>query len=200
MKSLLGKKDMSLDEDQAKVMKTILDSDKPLMHVSALAGTGKSVALGLLMDMMMISGHHVIVLVPSRIETVITHGKQAGLAEDVVDECVFWLGHLPGKSSDLKSIGTFADQLEERVKEKLGALSKMKSVENLLMKCKVKIHNARALSVDLQRILPCSESWQKSWTEPERDAVPTTATQRRGWWTQWLVSLFCRMSTSSRGA
>ena len=120
MKSLLGKRDMSLDEDQVKVMKAILDSDKPLMHVSALAGTGKSVVLGLLMDMMMISGHHVTVLVPSRIlrdETVITHGKQAGLAEDVVDERVLWLGRPPSKSGDLKSIGTFADQLGEHVTE-----------------------------------------------------------------------------------
>ena len=55
LKSLLGRRQMSLDEEQAEVMQAILDSDKPLMHVSALAGTGKSVVLGLLMDMMMIS-------------------------------------------------------------------------------------------------------------------------------------------------
>ena len=91
-----------------------------LMRVSALAGAGKSVVLGLLMDVMMISGHHVIVLVPTRIlrdETVITHGKQAGLAEDVVGDRVLWLGRPPSKSGDLRSIGMFADQLEERVTE-----------------------------------------------------------------------------------
>ena len=101
LKSLLGRRQMSLDEEQAEVMQAILDSDKPLMHVSALAGTGKSVVLGLLMDMMMISDRYVIVLVPSRVlrhETVITHGKQAGLAEDVVDERVLWLGRQPTKS------------------------------------------------------------------------------------------------------
>ena len=104
LKSMLRRRDMFLDEDQAKVMKSILDSDKPLMHVSALAGTGKSVVLGLLIDMMM-SDRHVIVLVPSRVlrdETVITHGKQAGLAEDVVDERVLWLGRPPRKSGDLQ--------------------------------------------------------------------------------------------------
>ena len=162
---------MSLDEDQAKVMKAILDSDKPLMHVSALAGTGKTVVLGLLMDMMMSSGHHVIALVPSRIlrdETMITHGKQAGLAEDVVDERVLWLGRPPSKSGDLKSIGMFADQLEERVTEKLGALSKLKDIEKELTACKMKIHNAKRLKTESQKIPPFSESWWTSWTKPER--------------------------------
>ena len=79
--------------------------------------------LGLLMDMMMISDRYVIVLVPSRVlrhETVITHGKLAGLAEDVVDERVLWLGRQPTKSGNLLTgSGMFADQLEERVTEKL---------------------------------------------------------------------------------
>ena len=140
LKSLLGRRQMSLDEEQAEVMQAILDSDKPLMHVSALAGTGKSVVLGLLMDMMMISDRYVIVLVPSRVlrhETVITHGKQAGLAEDVVDERVLWLGRPPSKSGDLKSIGMFADQLEERVTEKLGVLPRLKDIEKELIACKI---------------------------------------------------------------
>ena len=97
-----------------------------------------SVVLGLLMDLMMSSGHG-----PSRIlrgETVITHGKQAGLAEDGVDERVLWLGRPPSKSSDMKSIGIFADQLEERVTEKLEGLPMLRSIENLLRTCKVKIH------------------------------------------------------------
>ena len=48
-KLLLGQRAMSLEEDQAEVMQAILNSDKPLLHVSALAGMGKSVVLGLLM-------------------------------------------------------------------------------------------------------------------------------------------------------
>ena len=55
----------------------ILISDKPLMHVSALAGTGKSVVLALLMRLSVIMD------------------KQAGLAEDGVDERVLWLGRPP---------------------------------------------------------------------------------------------------------
>ena len=111
-----------------------------------LAGTGKSVVLGLLMDMM------------------ITHGKQAGLAEDVVDERVLWLGRPPSKSGDLKRIGMFADQLEE----KLGALSQLKGIEKELTACKMEIHNAKRLKIELQKILPFSQSWWTSWTQPER--------------------------------
>ena len=177
LKSMLGRRDMSLDEDQAKVMKSILDSDKPLMHVSALAGTGKSVVLGLLMDMMMISDRHVIVLVPSRVlrdQTVITHGKQAGLAEDVVDERVLWLGRPPSKSGDLKSIGMFADQLEERVTEKLQAfLPKLREIEKELMACRMQIVNDRNLDKELQKILPFSESWWTSWFQ--HNGVSVTA-------------------------
>jgi len=66
LKSLLGRRRMSLDEEQAEVMQAILDSDKPLMHVPALAGTGKSVVLGLLMRLSVIMA------------------KQAGPAEDGV--------------------------------------------------------------------------------------------------------------------
>ena len=36
LKSLLGRRQMSLDEEQAEVMQAILDSDKPLMHVSVV--------------------------------------------------------------------------------------------------------------------------------------------------------------------
>ena len=73
-KLLLGQRARSLEEDQAQVMQAILNSDKPLMHVSALAGTGKSVVLGLLMRLSVVMA------------------KQAGLSEDGVDERVLWLG------------------------------------------------------------------------------------------------------------
>ena len=166
LKSLLGRRQMSLDEEQAEVMQAILDSDKPLMHVPALAGTGKSVVLGLLMDMMMISDRYVIVLVPSRVlrhETVITHhdGKQAGLAEDVVDERVLWLGRQPTnlKSGNLLTgSGMFADQLEERVTEKLGVLPRLKDIEKELTACKMEIQNAKR-QLELQKILPLGQSW-----------------------------------------
>ena len=81
---MTGQRALRLADDQAEVMRAILKSDKPLMYVSALAGTGKSVVLGLLMDLMMSADRHVIVLVPSRVlrdETVITHCQEAGLTE-----------------------------------------------------------------------------------------------------------------------
>ena len=129
----------------------------------------------------MSADRHVIVLVPSRIlcdETVIAHGKQAGLAEDGVDERVLWLGRLPSKSGEMKSIGVFADQLEERVTEKLEALSsRLKDAEIMLRGCEMKIHNDKVRSTELESILPFSAAWWSSWTKPERDnAVPTTAT------------------------
>ena len=78
---MAGQRALWLADDQAQVMRAILRSDKPLMYVSALAGTGKSVVLGLLMDLMMSAERHVIVLVPSRVlrdETVITHCQETG--------------------------------------------------------------------------------------------------------------------------
>ena len=60
-----------------------------------------------------------------RDETVITHGELAGLAADAVDERVLWLGCPPDKSGDLKTFGFYAEQLEERVTEKLTCLPAM---------------------------------------------------------------------------
>ena len=64
---MAGQRALWLADDQCEVMGAILNSDKPLLYVSALAGTGKSVVLGLLMDLMLSDDRHVIVLVPSRV-------------------------------------------------------------------------------------------------------------------------------------
>ena len=90
---LTGQRAVCLADDQRDVMRHILTSEKPLLYVSALAGTGKSVVLGLLMDLMLSDDRHVILLVPSRVlrdETVITHCQDAGLTEH--DERILWLG------------------------------------------------------------------------------------------------------------
>ena len=137
-------------------MQAILNSDKhkPLMHVSALAGMGKSVVLGLLMRLSVIMA------------------KQAGLAEDGVDERVLWLGRPPSK------IGIFADQLEERMAEKLEALSRLKDVEHILRALQMKLlHHDKVCISEWQKILPFSTSWWRScqWPEPGSEQ-PITAT------------------------
>ena len=103
----------------------------------------------------------------------ITHGKQAGLAEDVVDERVLWLGRPPSKSGDLKSIGMFADQLEERVTEKLQALPVLRKIETKLLACRMEIANNKNLDHEFENIPPFSESWWNSWTQ--HDGVSVTA-------------------------
>ena len=89
----------------------------------------------------------------------------------------FWFAKHDGGNL-LKSSGMFADQLEERVTEKLGALSQLKDIEKELTACKMEIHNAKRLKIQLQKILPLSQSsWCTSWTMPEQgNDVPTTAT------------------------
>ena len=160
LKSMLRRRDMVLDEDQEKVMKSILDSDKPLMHVSALAGTGKSVVLGLLMDLMLSDDRHVIILVPSRVlrdETVITHCQEAGLTE--LDERILWLGRPAPSNTNDDSIGIFADQLEERATEKLEALSE---IESTLRESHMSLIHHKICHDDWKEILPFSTCWSRS--------------------------------------
>ena len=76
----------------------------------------------------------------------------------------------------LTGSGMIADQLEERVTEKLGALPQLKDIEKELTACKMEIHNAKRLKTELQKILPLSQSWCTSWTMPDSgNDVPTTA-------------------------
>ena len=144
-------------------MQAILNSDKhkPLMHVSALAGMGKSVVLGLLMRLSVIMA------------------KQAGLAEDGVDERVLWLGRPPSRLGRPPSkIGIFADQLEERMAEKLDALSRLKDVEHILRALQMKLlHHDKVCISEWQKILPFNTSWWRScqWPEPGSEQ-PITAT------------------------
>ena len=124
------------------------------MRASALAGMGKSVVLGLL----------------TRLSVIMA--KQAGLAEDGVDERVLWLGRPPSK------IGIFADQLEERMAEKLEALSRLKDVEHILRALQMKLlHHDKVCISEWQKILPFSTSWWRScqWPEPGSEQ-PITAT------------------------
>ena len=144
--------------------RAILNSDKPLLYVSALAGTGKSVVLGLLMDLMPSDDRHVIVLVPSRVlrdETVITHCQEAGFTEH--DERILWL------------------QLEERAAKKLEALSELKGIETTLREKHMELVHHKICMTDWQEVLPFSTCWSRScqwhWPEPGSERrIAVTAT------------------------
>ena len=163
---LTGQRAVCLADDQRDVMRHILTSEKPLLYVSALAGTGKSVVLGLLMDLMLSDDRHVIVLVPSRVlrdETVITHCQDAGLTEH--DERILWLGRPPSNTNG-DSIGIFADQLEERATEKLEALSKLKGIETTLRELHMELIHHKICKKDWREVLPFSTCWSRS-CQPE---------------------------------
>ena len=103
----------------------------------------------------MSADRHVIVLVPSRVlrdETVITHFQEAGLTEHGVDERILWLGRPPSNTNG-DSIGIFADQFEERVTEKLEALSKLKGIESILGALKTKLIHDKVCISEWQKIL-----------------------------------------------
>ena len=163
---LTGQRAVCLADDQRDVMRHILTSEKPLLYVSALAGTGKSVVVGLLMDLMLSDDRHVIVLVPSRVlrdETVITHCQDAGLTEH--DERILWLGRPPSNTNG-DSIGIFADQLEQRATEKLEALSKLKGIETTLRELHMELIHHKICRTDWREVLPFSTCWSRS-CQPE---------------------------------
>ena len=159
---MTGQRALCLADDQREVMGAILNSDKPLLYVSALAGTGKSVVLGLLMDLMLSDDRDVIVLVPSRVlrdETVITHCQEAGFKEH--DERILWLGRPPSNTNG-DSIGLFADQLEERAAKKLEALSELKAIEATLREKHMDLIRNKICKEDWREVLPFSTCWSLS--------------------------------------
>ena len=90
-----------------------------------------------------------------------------------MDERVLWLGRPPSK------IGIFADQLEERMAEKLEALSRLKDVEHILRALQMKLlHHDKVCISEWQKILPFNTSWWRScqWPEPGSEQPILTAT------------------------